>query len=112
MREIVGKIVLPFVVGVVVLIAAGESRSWISTLYSILAAGAMFFNDDRRALWDYVAGTVVRYHGPNEVAQPAAVGGDAQTAEQRLRELEVLWSRGSITEAEYNRKREDILSKI
>jgi len=114
MREIVGKFGIPWFISFAAVIQTGSPATFFAgNLFFVVGALTVLFNEDRRALWDYIAGTAVRYHPQGA----PTLGGEAITlansrAAQRLAQLERLKGQGLISEDEYLTKREEILSAI
>jgi hypothetical protein len=77
-------------------------------LFHWIGLGLILFDDERRALWDYQAGTVVRYR-PRCMQRP---GSDSGALTSRLRELNSAWHHGLLTRDEYERMREEILNRL
>jgi uncharacterized RDD family membrane protein YckC len=113
MREIVAKYGLGFVATVawVLLMGSIEGGQLGFSAYFLVGGVFVFFNDDRRALWDRLAGTVVRYRPGGSQTDSAAEGTGLRT-DRSLQELDSLRSRGLIDEGEYQKTRREILARI
>jgi len=114
MREIVGKFAIPWFVGLAGVLQTGSPFAFFAgDIFFLIGALTIFFNDDRRALWDYIGGSMVRHH---PIGAPS--GRDDQLtlatskAAQRLSYLGSLRTRGLITEEEYQDKRREILADV
>jgi len=115
MREVVVKLLMPIAISLIfgVVISEGAGNG-ISSVYGLVAAIALLANEERRAVWDYVAGTVVRHHPGGEVSR-TVTGSSATEAghrERRLEELELLHQRGILNDAEYRVRRSQILAEV
>jgi uncharacterized RDD family membrane protein YckC len=115
LRDGVAKTFGPAVIGILLTeIAEASQAEAFSNLYTFIGAVVIFLNDHRRALWDHVAGTVVRYHpkGYRDFDLNEAALEELTPVERRLRELEILHNRGWLTEPEYEAKRREIISTL
>jgi uncharacterized RDD family membrane protein YckC len=114
MREIVGKFGIPWFISIAAVLQTGSIATFFAgNLFFLIGGLTVLFNEDRRALWDYIAGTAVRHHPQGAPSR----GGETITlansrAAHRLAQLERLKSQGLITEAEYLTKRRDILASV
>lgn len=114
LREIVWKLGPTLILGAALSLAANSFNGFnFGGIYQIIGALWMF-GDERQALWDKFAGTVVRYHpggfrAPNEAVLEMV---DGPRPDRRLQELELLKNRGLVTDDEYQQKRREIISQI
>lgn len=111
LREVVAKQAVPAALLLLGLWLSSVSLLLAACLYIALGVAVAMANGDRRALWDYVAGTVVRHHpgGLRLLTLDARPKPDPARVEHPLRELETAREYGLITDAEYEQKRQDIL---
>jgi uncharacterized RDD family membrane protein YckC len=108
LRDFVGKVLIPLVIVIAWALATGSlSGREPSGFYTLVGAVIIFFNPLRRALWDFLAGTVVRYVPEQPRTLP-----EMSTVERSLQELENLRIRGSISDAEYEEKRKEIIARL
>jgi uncharacterized RDD family membrane protein YckC len=115
MRDVVVKLLIPIAFAAVIVIATRNANLFnvVFALYIFAVGIALLVNDERRAFWDLLAGTVVRYHADGGASQMRSeLGTDTNHVERRLRELQLLHSRGAITDDELQSRREQILSSI
>jgi hypothetical protein len=121
LRDVVWKAGPPFAIafGVGFAVAVGwlsddaEQLSNLGGLY-VLVGALWIFGEERRTLWDRLSGTVVRYHpGGFKEFDPIVLQtfGDSRP-DRRLQELELLRSRGLITDVEYQEKRQSIIAEV
>ena len=113
-REILGKYTLLWFIGIGAVLETGSVLSFFGgNLFFVLGALAVLFNDDRRALWDYIAGTAVRYHADDSPFRPSPEATLASSqAAQRLLQIDSLLARGIISQEEYDAKRREILATV
>jgi uncharacterized RDD family membrane protein YckC len=113
MREFVGKAVLSIAVGIVGIILTEDfSGIYLGYIYYLFAALWIFFDQDRRALWDHLAKTEVMYAPNLQRRQREAGPEQTGSVEQRLSYLNSLREQGTITGEEYAVKRQEIISKL
>jgi len=116
MREVGVKLLTPIAISLIFwAIFSEDAGNGISSAYGLVAAIALIANEERRAVWDYIAGTVVRYHPGGEVFRVGAelqATTDAGHRERRLRELDVLHERGILNDAEYRVRRAQIIAEV
>jgi len=116
MRDVGVKLLMPIAISLIFwALASEEAGNGISSIYGLVVAIALIMNDERRAVWDHIAGTVVRYHPGGEVFR---AGTDLQATteaghrERRLRELDVLHQRGILNDDEYRVRRAQIIAEV
>jgi uncharacterized RDD family membrane protein YckC len=112
LREIGGKYAIPFLLGLVGMAITGTESGYVVlvSLYSLVAAIWVFFDQEHRALWDIVAGTIVRHHRQGFEMSPRTTPG--VDMERRLQELDALRGRGILTQDEYEQKRRDVIANF
>jgi hypothetical protein len=103
-REIFCKELPPLVIGIAVGLTVAPLAGTL-VLLATRAAGAslVFTTEDRRALWDFMAGTVVRHH-PSGVPAINPTQWRPQTSRRKAQELVFLLRKGYITQAEFERR--------
>jgi uncharacterized RDD family membrane protein YckC len=112
MREVVGKLVVPMLIAVVgVVVTASEAGGNLYSIYTLGSAIAILATEQNRGFWDYLAGTSVRYHPTGQVEMPVDLSAKPRT-DRRLQELELLRSRGVISDSEYQEKRSQIIADL
>jgi uncharacterized RDD family membrane protein YckC len=115
-REVGVKLVLPLAIYLTLWAAISEGTgNGISSLYGLVVGIALIANDERRALWDYIAGTIVRYHPGGKVGRVDAglqATTEAGYRERRLQELELLHRRGILNDDEYRVRRAQIIAEV
>jgi uncharacterized RDD family membrane protein YckC len=114
-REVGVKVLLPLGVGLALWGSSSlEACNAFSSFYTLVVGVALLSSAERRAVWDHVSGTVVRYH-PKGVAVPPnhemLRETDAKYLERRLQELELLRSRGVLNADEYRVRRAQIIGE-
>ena len=75
-----------------------------------MAALWVFFNQEHRALWDILGGTIIRHHPQGLETAPRTV--PSPHVERRLQELDALRSRGILTQDEYEQKRRQVIADL
>jgi len=118
MREFVAKNAAVWLLTLAGYLIFDSTSFGLGNIYYIIGA-LMVFSEGGRALWDRIAGTVVRYH-PDGVNAPSRTAEQqfgvsssaAITPEARLRELDRMAARGLITTDEYEAKRKEILGSL
>jgi uncharacterized RDD family membrane protein YckC len=114
-RDAFGKLGVPWIILLVAGLAGNAFGSYLPVFFVLLETAhslspvIILFTRDRRAIWDWHSGTVVRYH-PRGISGTVAMTGRNVTS--RLEELELLWRRGRVSKEEYDQKRREILSSL
>jgi uncharacterized RDD family membrane protein YckC len=117
LREIVAKYCVAAMAGLAVGVLANDMGLFQVgfALYYLGGGAVSLFNDDRRALWDFAAGTFVLFHpGGLEQTDPSSVESRSVPPPQTrltLRELDLMRYRGQLDEAEYRAKRREIIAR-
>lgn len=98
-REALLKRLIPLAIGVIVASQTSRDVGVAAIPVTLFIGGSLlFFTRDRRALWDLLAGTVVRRQSQDEPV-------DWGLAPQKQNELDFLLRRGFIRPDEYERRR-------
>jgi uncharacterized RDD family membrane protein YckC len=93
MREIVGKFGIYYVLAIGAVLSAGDvNASNLAGLYFVAAGILLLMSDERRAVWDYAAGTILRHH-PHGVVGPPIAASTQIPPERRQQEMELLRQR-------------------
>jgi hypothetical protein len=104
-RDLVWKTLVTYTLVVAGILATGSlDGANLGVMYLLIGGAFVLFNAEARALWDYLAGTSVLYHPRGLTASSAS------STELLLQQLESLRRRNRITDAEYLKRRREILA--